>query len=315
MVGKFGIIAINLRPMVLLFALMIGNTALAEPIAAEHSDSEQPDSESTVPKSISVIDDLGIEVRLNAPAKRIVSLAPHLTEILFSLGVGTNVIATVKYSDYPEQAKEIPQLGDAFSLNIEAVLALKPDVILAWHTGGINRPIERLKSLGIPVYVNESKTLKSIGDGIARIGKLVGVPTKGKRLQAQFSEALETTKVNNTVQPRVFFQISDQDLYTVNNDHLIGQAISHCGGTNLFADIQPKVALVSQESVVAMQPDVILLTQVPGSKPSSWVSRWQRYEGFSQRIKMIDPNLISRPSFRMLEGIRALCSKIVLQRQ
>ena len=140
-------------------------------------------------------DDRGNEVTLVSPATRIVSLAPHLTEILFALGVGEKIVATVTYSDYPEAAKKIDRLGDAFSLNVEAVLSLQPDIIFAWHTGGINRPVQRLRELGIPVYVNESQRLDDIADGVSRIGRLVGADIKGRELQHLFKSKLAVLKV------------------------------------------------------------------------------------------------------------------------
>lgn len=255
-------------------------------------------------------DDLGDEVVLETPATRIVSLAPHLTEILFSLGVGMKIVGTVRYADYPEQAKQIPRLGDAFSLNVESVLALRPDLILAWHTGGINRPIRRLKEFGIPVYVNESTTLNSIADGIVQISTLVGAESAGKILQKTFVGSLSRLRRDVDGGPAIFFQISDHDLYTLNGEHLIGQAIRLCGGRNLFPDLQPQVTLVSKEAVVLAAPDLILITQHASAVPSPWIERWQQYDVFKGRVVTIDPNLISRPGFRMLEGIKSLCDVI-----
>ena len=111
----------------------------------------------------------------------------------------------------------------------------------------------------------------------------------------------------------MFFQISDQDLYSVNEKHLIGQAISLCGGRNLFPELEPSVTLVSKEAVVAGQPDLILITQVPAGPVSPWINRWQKYEQFEYRVRTIDPNLISRPSFRMLDGVQVICRLIAEQ--
>ena len=264
---------------------------------------------------IHVKDDRGNDVVLEARASRIVSLAPHLTEVLFTLGVGEKIVGTVKYSDYPSQAKQIPRLGDAFSLNIEAVLEMQPDIIFAWHTGGVNKAVQRLKALGIPVYVNESATLDSIADGLVRIATLVSTREQGLLHKRRFLQRLNRLKVddgdgNDRERPRVFFQISDQDLYTVNDSHLIGQAIHHCGGRNLFANLSPGVALVSKEAVLAGQPDLIILTSSPSGPDSPWVDRWNVYDSFKGKIRILDPGLISRPSFRMLAGIEELCRLI-----
>jgi iron complex transport system substrate-binding protein len=260
---------------------------------------------------IDVQDDTGRPVSLPAPAGRIISLSPHLTEILFDLEVGDRIVATVRYSDYPEAAKEIPRLGDAFSVNVEAVLANTPDIIFAWRTGGSGKALEQLIELGIPVYFNEAPGLSSIGNSVINIGKLVGEPERGAAIADTFNEALETFR-RSAPQERVrtFFQISDQSLYTVNGDHLIGEAISICGGENIFADVVAPVPQVGKEAVLSAAPDLIIITQVPGSPPSDWVSIWQAYEGFEGRVKTIDPNLISRPGPRMMEGIGRMCDLI-----
>ena len=255
---------------------------------------------------IRVIDDLGEEVVLLKPARRVISLAPHITELIYSLGAEKQIVGTVKYSDYPPEASTLPRIGDAFSLNIESVLALKPDLIIAWHTGGNNRPIERLRSLGLPVYTNEAKSLAGIGEAIIDIATLLDKNERGFALQQEFVTALENSRVVKKSSPVIFFQISDQELYTVSSEHLIGQAINHCGGKNLFSDISPNVSQVNQEMILANQPDVIVVTQRPGSK-STWVETWRGFTGTQYQVDTINPDLISRPSLRMLDGIKAIC--------
>ena len=255
---------------------------------------------------IRVIDDLGEEVVLLKPARRVISLAPHITELIYSLGAEKQIVGTVKYSDYPPEASTLPRIGDAFSLNIESVLALKPDLIIAWHTGGNNRPIERLRSLGLPVYTNEAKSLAGIGEAIIDIATLLDKNERGFALQQEFVTALENSRVVKKSSPVIFFQISDQELYTVSSEHLIGQAINHCGGKNLFSDISPNVSQVNQEMILANQPDVIVVTQRPGSE-SAWVKTWRGFTGTQYQVDTIDPDLISRPSLRMLDGIKAIC--------
>lgn len=264
---------------------------------------------------VRVKDDTGREVSIAEPARRVVSLAPHLTEILFELGVGARVVGTVQYSDYPAAAKSIPRLGDAFSVNVEAVLAMAPDIIFAWRTGGANRALAKLESLGIPVYYNEAPRLDDIGPSVVKMAKLVGQEDVGRQLAMDFNEALARlagTGVDDKdgTSPRVFFQISDENLYTVNGDHLIGQAISLCGGTNLFGEVKARVPQVSKEAVVMGRPDLIIITRVPGAPASSWVEKWQAFATLEGRIASIDPNLISRPGLRMQDGIARVCELI-----
>jgi iron complex transport system substrate-binding protein len=263
---------------------------------------------------ISLSDDLGEQVVLRKPATRVISLAPHITELIYSLGAEKQLVGTVKYSDHPPEASSLPRIGDAFSLNIESVLALKPDLIIAWHTGGNNRPIERLRSLGIPVYTNEAKRLVGIGKAIRDIATMLGIEQRGVELQREFTASLEKSRVIEQRSPVIFFQISDQELYTVSSEHLIGQAINHCGGQNLFSDISPNVSQVNQEMILANQPDVIVVTQRPGNE-SAWVKIWRGFDGTHYRVDTIDPDLISRPSLRMMDGIAAICKIVSAARQ
>ena len=136
-------------------------------------------------------DDAGRQVSLAEPPQRIISMAPHLTEMLFELGVQDRIIATVKHSDYPPAARQIPRLGDAFSISIEAVINLSPDLILAWTTGGNQRTLAQLESLGYPVYQNESATLQDIASSVRRIGVLVGEPVRGDALAKMFEQELD----------------------------------------------------------------------------------------------------------------------------
>jgi iron complex transport system substrate-binding protein len=259
-------------------------------------------------KPFVVEDDLGNKISLDKPAERIVSLAPHLTEILFSLDVGDKIVGTVKYSDFPEQALDIPRLGDAFSLNVEAIVAMRPDIIFAWHTGGASESVQRLADLGIPVFINHSQSLSNISSSFVQIGKLVGKQANGLRLKSQFDEKLSQLASQRVDRPVIFFQISDQDLYSVSDRHIIGKTIHHCGGKNLFSEMLPSVSLVSLEAVIAGAPDLIFVTQSQGESP--WAKRWQKYSQFKGRISAIDPGVISRPSFRMLEGIKGICEQI-----
>lgn len=266
---------------------------------------------------LEVVDDLGNQVMLESPAVRIVSLAPHLTEILFELGVGDNVIATVSYADFPEEAKLIPRVGDAFSVNVEQLVAMQPDIIFAWESGGVNKALKRLENLGFTIFRNEAPSLAGIANTIEEIAVLVGKADTGQRLSnryrarltqlAQFPAKSESIDMDAI---RVFFQISDQDLYTVSGQHLIGQAINLCGGVNLFDSVPISVPLANLESVLRGQPDIIFITRVPESPVSPWESRWGKLIGNNARVFPIDPNLISRPSLRMLDGVEVMCGAI-----
>ena len=279
------------------------------------------------PGSIEIHDDLGRLVQLPAAPGKIVSLAPHLTEMLFSIGVGEKIVATVRHADYPAAARAIPVLGDAFSVSVESVVALSPDLILAWATGGNQRSLQQLDLLGYPIYFNEAETLADIGDTAEKIAILTGHPRQGALLKSIWLDNLVRLKSRGNLlegpaselrapeskppsqkaaQPRVFFQISDSQLFTVSAEHLIGQALSLCGARNIFADSIVMVPLVSFESVVALAPDLIIVSRPHESFESTWTEHWQRL-GWSNRIRYIDGSLVARPSLRMIDGIDALC--------
>ena len=278
-----------------LFATLLGLVLLSS-VATAHAE-------------LVMTDDLGNRVELPSPPVRIVSLAPHLTEILYELGVADKIIATVAHSDYPEAAKQIPRLGDAFSLSMESIVSLSPDLILAWSTGGNSRTIARLRALGYPVFMNESGSLASIAQAIRQIGKMVDRVAIAEQKASEFEAALAEINSAPVLGTKVFFQIADTQLYTVNNKHLIGQAIAACGAINIFADVAVSVPLVSLESLVERQPDVIVVAMPVGGAVSQWAGTWEQL-GWSSKVHTVDASLITRPGPRMILGVKSLCQAI-----
>jgi iron complex transport system substrate-binding protein len=248
---------------------------------------------------------------LAEPAEKTVSGSSNLTELLFSLGAGDRIKATVEFSDYPEAALKIPRLGNAFSVSVEAVIEQSLDLIVAWMTGGNQRTIEQLRSLSYPVFVNEASSLGGIAAAVKQLGTLVGKPERGLELAKKFRVDLERLRQlrSGLGSPKVFFQISDAQLCTVNSQHLMGKAIEVCGAENIFSDVEFFVPMVSYKSVVERNPDVLVLcSPYPGYK-SAWDDRWNDL-GWSDRVRTIDASLITRPSLRMLEGIKMLCETL-----
>ena len=257
------------------------------------------------------VDDAGNVVRLDSPPGRIVSLAPHLTEILFALEAGPLILATVEHSDYPAAARAIPRLGDAFSLSVEKVLALSPDLILAWRTGGAGQAVARLQRLGYPVYLNEAGDLEAIATTIERLALLLGVAEQGARVAGAFRASLEAAREAAQRNPKVdvFFQIADSQLYTVNDGHLIGQALKVCNANNLFGGLAIPVPLVSLESIVAGDPERIIVAVPHAGYRSRWAATWEKL-GWSARVRETDASLITRPGPRMAQGIQELCRSV-----
>ena len=261
--------------------------------------------------SVQVVDDLGLRVELESSPERIVSLSPHLTELLFSLGVGEKIVATVEHSDYPPAAQEIPRLGDAFSLSVEAIIDLSPDLILAWSTGGNQRTLAHLRELGYVIYLSEARSLEAIGRAAAQLGALVGKAETGLQLEADYLKQLLVirTSAKSEPEPSIFFQISDEQLYTVNGDHLIGQAITACGGRNIFGELDLVVPMVSLESVLDANPDLILVASPYEGFVTRWSETWHRL-GWQGRIRYVNASLVTRPGLRMLEGIKSMCKSM-----
>lgn len=266
---------------------------------------------------VSVKDDVGRAVTLASPARRIVTLSPHLTELLFELGIGDRIVGTVRYSDYPAEARSIQRLGDAFSLNIEMLLEMEPDLVLAWYSGGATRAVDKILSMGVPVYFNEAETLQSISDSAIRIGRLSGIEERATERGHAYLARLASirNRYADLARVRVFYQMSEVNLYTVNRQHLIGQALELCGADNVFAETPIKVFQVSREAVVNARPQLILFTGSDEErKAGRWRDAWKTFEQIpavaTGQLRALSPDIITRPSFRMAEGIEALCRVI-----
>lgn len=253
-------------------------------------------------------------------ARRIVALSPHLTELAFAAGAGSHLVGVVEFSDHPAEARNLPRVGDAFRLDLEALAGVRPDLILGWPSGNSPAALARLRRLGYRVVELEPRRLTDVGDQIEAIGRLAGTEAQARLAADAWRSGLGAlqTRYRDARPGRVFYQIAPQPLMTVNRDHFIGQAIELCGGTNLFADVPALTPVVSVESVVAGAPDVIVAndyTRGPGSPPAespldSWRS-WPRLAAVAnKRLYVLDPDLMSVPGPRLLAGITQLCAAL-----
>ncbi|MBJ38185.1 MAG: cobalamin-binding protein [Gammaproteobacteria bacterium] len=263
---------------------------------------------------LTVVDGEGRTVTLDGPPRRIVSLAPHITEVVFDLGAGDRLVGTVRFSDWPPEAKDVPRVGDAWSASVETIVALKPDLVLAWADGGLGRPVAQIEALGIPVYFDVTKTLDQIAQSQERLGTLLGASetgaTRARATRARLAELRATAPDDG---PRAFFQIADQNLYTVSGAHFIGEALTLCGASNIF-DAQPlAVPTVGVETVVAANPELIVISRPLGVE-HTWESKWLDYPSVAAvrfgQIKVINADLISRPGTRLIDGVARLCEMI-----
>lgn len=257
-------------------------------------------------------DDLGQVVFLQRPAQRIVSLAPHVTELLFAAGAGGRVVGAVESSDYPPAARRIRRVGGAAALDLEAIVALRPQLVVAWDTGNPSAPIERLRALGYPVYVSEPRALEDIGRTLRRLGRLAGTEAQARTAAAAYERRLQAlrNRYAGRAPLSVFYQVWDRPLITVNGEHLISAVLELCGGRNVFADLPALAPQVSLEAVLARQPEVIVMAPAP-EVADTWRVGWRRWSGLpavqADSLFVIDPDLLHRQGPRVLEGAERLC--------
>lgn len=246
------------------------------------------------------------------PPERIVSLSPHITELVFAAGSGDNLIGVAEYSDFPPQAGSIPRVGGHSGLDYEGILALRPDLVLAWPSGNGQQAIAKLQELGLRVETSEPKRLEDIPDEIERIGQLTGNPhvatQRAETLRQRLARLRQAFADRSRL--RVFYQIWDRPLMTISGSHILDQAIALCGGINPFADLLPLTPQVNQEAVVLSRPDLLLLP-ADDKTAARWQQDWQRLAATAAwRFAQLDPDLLQRPTARMFEGVEQLCLAI-----
>lgn len=259
---------------------------------------------------ILVKDDLGRSVSLAQPAKRIVSLAPSITELLYAAGAGNRIVGAVDYSDYPKDALKIPRVGGAGALDVERIVSLKPDLVVAWKSGNPSGQIDKLKSLGLPVFYAEPRHLQDIAVDIERLGVLSGSQREALRAAQAFSSSVATLRRRYSKKKAVsvFYEVWPSPLMTVSDRHIISEVLHLCGATNVFGKLTMLTPTVSTESVIVADPRVIV-----SSGPEKWLGAWKKWDMSATRqghLFHIPADLISRPSPRIIEGAKLLCSQI-----
>jgi iron complex transport system substrate-binding protein len=267
----------------------------------------------TAHAEIIVPDDAGRMLILASPARRIVSLAPNVTELLYAAGAGNFVVGAVAYSDYPEAAKSIPRVGSGAGLDIEAIVALHPDLVIAWQSGNPSWQVERLTALGMPVFQTEPRHLNDVADLLERLGKLSGTEALAGKTAEDFLRHLARLRARYSGRPivPVFYQILDSSLLTVSRRHLINDVIQLCGGRNVYADAPGLTPRVDMESMVQRNPEVILASGYEPLWPE-WRDRWRTWPMIiaveQDNLFLIPPDLIHRHSPRILEGAERVCA-------
>jgi iron complex transport system substrate-binding protein len=263
---------------------------------------------------ISLTDDAGVRLVLTKPAARIVSLSPGISELVFAAGAGGKLVGTTRFSDYPAAARRIPRIGDASRVDAERVLALDPDLVIAWKTGNQAGDIARLRRLGFPVFVTEATRLSDIPRLLRAIGLLAGTGSVAEHAAHQFEAAIGAlrSRYSGRSPVKVFYEIWRHPLLTISNRQIIGRVISLCGGVNVFGALPVLTPSVSIESVLAKAPAAIIDVSSPDAAEAA--AEWSRYPEIpavrAGRVFTVNPDLVQRATPRLVEGARIICEDL-----
>lgn len=268
---------------------------------------------------IQLTDDSGRAVTLKQPARRIISLAPHITELLFAAGAGDRVVGAVEHSDYPAAAQGVARIGDSAQLDLERIIGLKPDLIVVWQHGNAQRQLDKLLLLGIPVFYNEPRRLPDIARSLEQFGRLAGTQTVALAAARSVTARLGELGARHRTRPqvRVFYQIWGKPLLTINGDQIISDVIRLCGGENVFADLSPLVPSISTEAVVTMDPEAIFgsSTELSAADKLDGWKKWPHLNAVARNnLFVIHSDLMHRHTPRILLGAQQLCGDLEVAR-
>ena len=265
-----------------------------------------------------VRDDAGNMVTLDKPAARVIAMAPHVTELLFAAGGGDRIVGAVNYSDYPEAAQRIPRIGSNREIDLERVIAMKPDLIVAWMHNNSERQIEMVRKLGVPVFLSDPQTLEGIPENVARLGQLMGTGAVANSVAGELRKQLASLRARYAGRPtvRTFYQVWDKPLYTLSGKHIVTDALRLCGGENIFDKLTVTAPIVSVESVLQADPEAIFGT---AEKNYGGVKLWKPYATLTAtrngNLFTVDGDLLNRAGPRMIAGTALMCEKLELARR
>jgi len=257
-------------------------------------------------------DDHGRKLCLEQPAERIIALSPGLTELLFDAGAGDRVVGTTSHTDYPPAARDIPRVGSYKRFDLEAALGLEPDLLVAWISGNPGSQVERIEAMGVPVFWLEQRRIEDVAASLERLGRLAGTPRVADRVARGFRQDIERIRrrFDDAATVRVFYQVWEEPLMTVNGDHLISQAMSLCGAENIFSGLPRLAPRVDIETVLAKNPEAILVGGL-GEKNKDWLEPWREFGHLDaagrNNLFFVPPSTLQRPTPRIVAGIETVC--------
>jgi iron complex transport system substrate-binding protein len=256
------------------------------------------------------------------PARRIVALSPHLTELVYTAGAGERLVGVVEYSDFPPPALALPRIGDSFRLDYEALAELEPDLILAWRSGTPADVQQRLRDMGFRVVALDAETLDEIAAQLTEIGRLAGTSETASLVSADYLRRLRELRERfaGAAAVDVFYQVSAQPLFTIGGRHVISESIETCGGRNVFEDIDGLSPAVSLESVIDEAPDAIVAGHdgVADDGRAQLINQWAPWSSIpavrNGDLYIVDANRMHRSTVRILEALEELCGHLALAR-
>ena len=268
---------------------------------------------------IIVRDDAGNDVHLKAPARRIVTLAPHSAESLYAAGAGAYLVGTVDYSDYPPAARKVPRIGGYSRLDLEAIVALKPDLVIAWQSGNAAVQVDKLRALGLTIFITQPNLMADVAHQLEQLGQLAGTEKTANAAASAFRQRQEALRTANAGKPkvRVFYQIWKNPLVTVGGPQIITDAIHLCGGENIFGQLARMAPTVSVEAVLEADPEIIIATGMGDARPE-WLHDWDKWTRMTAvrrgNLFHINPDIMQRHTPRILDGAEQLCAHLDVAR-
>lgn len=265
---------------------------------------------------LTVTDDTGRVVQLPAPARRIVAVAPHAAELLYAAGAGAALVGVVQYADFPPPVRALPSVGSYTGFDLEALLALKPDLVVGWDSGNPPAQLARIEALGIPVFRTEARVADDIATDIEKLGELAGTSPAAMQTAAAFRARLAQLRREHAGRRpvRVFYQVWARPLVTLNGEHLVSHLLADCGGLNVFAALPALAPQIDEEAVLAADPEVIVGGGMDGERPEwleDWRRRWPQLAAVrAGHLYAVPPDWLHRAGPRLLDGMARVCEQL-----
>ncbi|WP_373557756.1 cobalamin-binding protein [Achromobacter xylosoxidans] len=265
--------------------------------------------------AIQVRDDQGRTVPLAAPARRAVTLAPHATELVFAAGAGDRLVATIRGSDYPPAARQLPVIGDGTQPDPERVAAVRPDLLIAWQPGAAAPLARVMDKLGVPVFYSDPQTLAAIPDAVERMGALFGTEAQARPAAQALRARLDALAARHAGRRpvRVFVQAGLDPIYTLNDSSIVSDALRVCGGVNVFGQAPVVAPQVTLESVLAARPEAVLAGISRPEDAARNLAAWQALGLPAARLGHVygvDADALYRPGPRLIDAAEAICADL-----